>query len=281
MVTAPHLVVDSLPQLYRAMSDELTAYLHDHFRVTVSTEELSDLLGYLVTARRPSAAKSLVVAEDATDAEKVYLFVHTAAHILLGHADRPFGTILEPRRTRRGNGQPAFQLDARQVQRDRQADALARAIIWGREKEAANLIRRYAGRRDAIYLHAALEAGRTMSGLLLGHKYPRLQRALVSRVTRKAVLKGLRIARAAYHGLAGIREALSHGNVVRDLREVYYLTELATLVPELVLVGQRATSASDVRAAPPGGAYAPPLWLDVTQLQLADEPGVHDAARLN
>lgn len=265
MVTSAVLAADSLPRLYRAVGDELTAILRDRLRVVIYEEPLVDLLGYLVTSRSPSATRALVVAADATAAERVYLFVHTAAHVLLGHADRPFSTILEPRRGRARGARATCQLTDTQLRQDQQADLLTGAILWGCRREAGTALERYAVRRDPLARQAALEAAGVMSGLLLGHKYPNLQRALVCGLARKAVLQGLRLARAAYHGLSGVRAALTRGAVVRDLREIYYLTELVTVVPELAPSWRRGLPAADLRPAPGELEQASPIWLELAR----------------
>ena len=221
------LAVDSVPRLYRSMSDELAGYLSDHFRVTVHEEKLADLLSYLVTSGKRGATKSLVISEDASDAERVYLFVHTAAHILLGHADRPFATILEPRRTPRG---PSIQLDEWQLQQDLHADTLTGAILWGCDDDDWEALwGDTAPVHDLASRQIALGTARSISGVLPGHKYRALQRALAFGSTRKAILRGLRIARAAFHR-SGARGALANDPVIRRLRQVYCLTELVGTV---------------------------------------------------
>jgi hypothetical protein len=230
------VAVQTVPHLYRSMSGELADYLYDHFGVTVHSEKLVDLLGYLVTAGPHSPAKSLVISEGATDAERLYLFVHAAAHILLGHADRPFATILEPRRAPR---EPSIRLEEWQLRQDLQADALTSAILWGCEDDAWEEIRGEAGADDPATRQMALGTARSIGELLPGHKYRGLQRALVSGFTRKAILQGLRIARAAYHR-SGPSGALAPELVVRQLRQVYCLTELVAVAPDLTRRPRRA-----------------------------------------
>ena len=243
----------SVPSLYRSMSCELAEYLSDHFRVTVHEEKLSDLLGYLVTSGttsgRPAAARSLVVSDDATDAERLYVFVHTAAHLLLGHADRPFATILEPRRTPRG---PSIRLEDWQLRQDLHAAALTAAILWGCDDDAEEAMGEGpAADRGAVARQIALGTARSLSGLLPGHKYRALRRALVSGSTRRAILGGLRIARAAYHR-SGARGVLANDPVVRQLRQVYCLTELAAVAPEVLPRNRRTsvTAAQPLRKPP-------------------------------
>ena len=223
------VAVASVPNLYQSMSRELVEYLDEHFRVTVYEEKLSDLLGYLVTPGGPGAPRSLVISDSATDAERLYIFVHTAAHILLGHADRPFATILEPRRTPHG---PSIRLDDWQRRQDLHADILAGAILWGSEEHAWEVIGEDAAADRDPASRPMIDLGtvRSISGLLPGHKYRTLQRALMTGSTRGAILRGLRIARAAYHR-SGARAVLANEPVIRELREVYCLTELAAVAP--------------------------------------------------
>lgn len=222
------VAVNSVPNLYRWMSGELAGYLYDHFRVTVHAEKLTDLLSYLVTG----TTRSLVISDDATDAERVYVFVHTAAHILLGHADRPFATILEPRRTSSG---PSIRLEDWQLHQDLDASALTGAILWGWDDAAWEAIC-----QDPAEEHRAtprrIDRGtiRSISGMLPGHRYRAFQRALGSGSARRAILRGLRIARATYHCF-GAHGVLANDPVVRELRQVYCLTELAAIAPQPML----------------------------------------------
>ena len=191
------VAADSVPALYRAMSDELAGYLREHFGVIVHYEKLSDLQGYLVASPRPSAPKALVLGEHVTQVEKVYLLTHTAAHLLLGHAGRPFATILEPRRTRRG---PSLQLDDWQVQQERQADLLTGALLWGSEQGTGDALWRYAGLApDAAYRQTALVMARALGRLLVGPKELGWQRALVTGLDRTGLLPGLRFVGGVSH----------------------------------------------------------------------------------
>jgi hypothetical protein len=230
MSAASAAVATSVPSLYRSLSGDLVEYLADHFQVTVHAETLSDLLGYLVAAGPGGARRSLVISDEATDAERLYVFVHTAAHLLLGHADRPFATIVEPRRTPRGS---TIHFEEWQLRQDRDAAALTAAILWGCEEDARTAMLAGPSSTDprsgeTSGDQAALGTARSLSGLLPGHKYRALRRALVSGSTRKAILGGLRIARAAYHR-TGARGVFANDRVVRELRQVYCLTELAAV----------------------------------------------------
>ena len=225
------VAIDSVPTLYRSMSRDLTDYLEERLGVTVYEEKLSDLLSYLVTSGGPGAPKALVISDAATDAGRLYAYVHSAAHILLGHADRPFATILEPRRTPHG---PSIRLDDWQLRQDLDADVLTGAILWGCEDEAWEAIGwDLAPAHDAASRRLALGTVRSISGLLPGHRYRAIQGALLSSSTRRAILRALKIARAAYHR-SGVHSVFANEPVIRELREVYCLTELVAVVPELL-----------------------------------------------
>jgi hypothetical protein len=277
MSSAP-LAVDSVPALYRALHGDLAGYLRDHFGVVVRYESLVGLQSYLVTSPRPGAPPIvLVVGDHVTEAEKVYLFTHTAAHLLLGHAGRPFATILEPRRT---SGGTSVRLDEWQVQQERHADLLTGAILWGSEQDAADALWRYAGvPPDAAYRQIALGMARSLSQLLLGHKHRVWQMALISGLTRRAVFRGLRLVRALYHR-SGTRKALACGPVVRDLREVYCLTELVTMAPDLLRAG-RAVAPTAPAADPSASQSSVTTWLDIGELPTWRHSADQDRSRLN
>lgn len=256
------VAADSVTALYRAMNGALAGYLGEHFGVAVHYEPLSDLQGYLVTSPRPGAPKVLVLGEHLTEVEKVYLCTHTAAHLLLGHAGRPFATILEPRRTRGG---PSLRLDDWQVRQEQHADLLTGAILWGSEQGAGEALGRYAGAPpDAAYRQIAPGMARTLSRLLVGHRHRAWKLALDTGPTRKAIRHGLRLARAAYHR-SGVRHALAAEPVVRDLREVYCLTELVTMTPEPLLAGPHAAAAADAEITWAARRPRSTTWRDIRE----------------
>src|SRR5207253_1525178 len=78
---------------------------------------LPELLGFVVTSPKPGKKDALVIAANATPAEQLYVYIHTAAHLLLGHGERPFATLLERRR-----GPGDSPLAPREEQEHRDAD---------------------------------------------------------------------------------------------------------------------------------------------------------------
>lgn len=246
--------VDSVPALYGAIHTALERFLGDHFGVVVRSERLSGLRSYLVTSPRPGAPKVLVLADRVGEAERAYLLTHTAAHLLLGHACRPFATILEPRRR---SGGAAIRLEAWQEEQERHADALTAALLWGSEHEAMETLQRHAGLPpDAARRALVGVMAQTLSRLLFGHRHRAWQAALFSAAGRRAVLGALRLGRALYHR-SGARRALARGAVVCDLREVYCLTELVAMRPEGLL--GRGPAPEEAR----GGEAA---WRDIREV---------------
>jgi len=268
------VAADSVPALYRAMRDELAGYLREHFGVTLQYETLSDLQGYLVASRRPRAPIVLVLGDHLTELEQVYLLTHTAAHLLLGHAGRPFATILEPRRTRDGL---SLQLDDWQAEQERDADLLTGAILRGSDHGTDDALRRHAGLPpDDVSGEVGLMLARSLSRLLVGHRRRAWKLALVSGVTRTAVLHGLRLVRAVSHR-SGVRRALAGGPVVRDLRELYCLVELATVTPEPLLADRRAS----VAMSPEPGPWSAGTWLDISETRSWLDAAREDRSLLN
>jgi hypothetical protein len=247
--------VDSVPALYGAIHAALEGFLYEHFGVVVRSEPLSGLRSYLVTSPRPGAPKVLVLGDQVGEAERAYLLTHTAAHLLLGHACRPFATILEPRRTAGGR---AIRQEAWQEEQERHADLLTAALLWGSEREASDALGRHAGLpRDGAIRELAGAIARALSRLLFGHRHRAWQSALFSATGRRAVLGALRLGRALYHR-SGARRALARESVVCDLREVYCLTELVAMSPD-GFPGRRATG----RATAGDSASA---WRDISEV---------------
>lgn len=82
--------------------------------------ESNTLRAFLVSPADRDRPKGLVIDQRASAAERIYLYVHTAAHIALGH-NMPLITIVE--------GEDAEAADGL---RHDQADRLARAMWWKR-----------------------------------------------------------------------------------------------------------------------------------------------------
>src|SRR5437868_15237147 len=72
----------------------LRTHLEDDLRVRIRPAALDDVRALLVSPATADGAKTLVVARDASAAERIYLYVHVAAHMALGH-HLPLVTIVE------------------------------------------------------------------------------------------------------------------------------------------------------------------------------------------
>ena len=78
----------------RAEEERLRAHLEQQLRVRTRFAPLADVRALLVSPDRDDRPKSLVVSSQASIAERIYLYVHVAAHIALGH-HLPLVTIVE------------------------------------------------------------------------------------------------------------------------------------------------------------------------------------------
>ena len=177
--------------------ERLRRHLERDLRVRTRSAALADVRAILVSPMTNDGTKSLVVASDATAAERIYLYVHVAAHMALGH-NLPLVTIVE--------GPPGVsRLDA-DVHAHHAAERLARAMWWGRESD--------------------LGAPRNVRGSAV-------LRGLVSRASTRSVLHGLLLAlRAAYYDLH-IERALSGTRLAAWLREALCVTSVVSVAPQL------------------------------------------------
>lgn len=224
----------NVDDLQRATCTLVGDYLRDALATDVRDARLPELLGFVVAPREPGARLGLVVAADASPAERLYLYVHTAAHVLLGHTAHPFATLLEPRR---GADAPPFQVPDWEARQHEAADALARVMFWGCDGDAWEAAwPPAAGHTLPQSGDGARRRARELGGLLLGGRHQGLRRGLRRRMARQAVLLGLRLARAAYHR-SGVRRVVADEPFVQGLREVYCVAEAVSAIPQLVAAG--------------------------------------------
>jgi hypothetical protein len=217
--------LQSVDHIYASTCALLESYLRAHLNVVVRFALLPELQAFVVSPREARDATSLVIADDVPASQRIYLYIHTAAHILLGHMKRPFATILEPRRGPQG---ALILLPKWEVEQQKQADALASVIFWGCQKSAwdatwQHLSDGFDGEASA----QALQRAGHLSELLLGKRHRVLQRGLGGAVTRKALLLTLKLARATYYR-TGLRPAVAHEPLVQTLRELYCVTEVVS-----------------------------------------------------
>jgi len=179
-----------------AQEERLRLHLEERLAVRTRSAALADVRALLVSPAN-DGTKALVVASDASAAERIYLYVHVAAHLALGH-HLPLVTIVE--------GVPGLaRLDA-DAHQHREAEQLARAMWWGRNDDLA--------------------APRSVRGSTV-------LRELVSRgFTRTALRSVLLALRAAYYDLR-IERALARTRLAAWLRDALCVTAVVAVAPQL------------------------------------------------
>ena len=183
----------------RAEEERLRAHLEHQLRVRTRFAPLSDVRALLVSPDRADRPKSLVVSSDASVAERIYLYVHVAAHIALGH-NLPLVTIVE--------GVPGSTRFA-DASRHREAEELARAIWWGQT-----------------------DRGGLLGAPALVQRSAMLRRLLATGVTRTALRSVLIGLRHAYYDLH-IERALARSRMAAWLRDALCLTAVVCVAPQL------------------------------------------------
>lgn len=104
----------------RAQEASLRGYLDERLGIRTRFAPLTGVRALLVSGPRPADQKGLVLDSATTAAERIYLYVHFAAHVALRH-NVPVMTIVEP--------VSAGPTADAHVHRD--AEDLARAMWWG------------------------------------------------------------------------------------------------------------------------------------------------------
>ncbi len=177
--------------------ERLRGHLEADLGVRTRFAPMPDVRALLVSPAASDGAKALVVASDASAAERIYLYVHVAAHMALGH-HLPLVTIVE--------GTPGLSRigDAR---RHHEAEQLARAMWWGRSD-------------------GDLGAPRLVRGSAV-------LRGLVSRGITRAALRSVLLAlRAAYYDLR-IERALARTPLAAWLRDALCVAAVVSVAPQL------------------------------------------------
>ncbi len=183
----------------RAEEERLRAHLEEQLRVRTRFVPLADVRAMLVSPERDDRPKSLVVTSSASIAERIYLYVHVAAHIALGH-HLPLVTIVE--------GTPGVGHGA-DVSRHREAEELARAIWWGQT-----------------------DKGGLLGAPALVQRSSTLRYLLASPLTRSATRSLLLGLRRAYYDLR-IERALAGSRIAAWLRQALCLTAVVCVAPQL------------------------------------------------
>jgi len=183
----------------RAEEERLRAHLEQQLRVRTRFAPLADVRALLVSPDRADRPKSLVVSSQASVAERIYLYVHVAAHIALGH-NLPLVTIVE--------GVPGVTRFS-DASRHREAEELARAIWWGQT-----------------------DRGGLLGAPALVQRSAMLRRLLATGVTRTALRSVLIGLRHAYYDLH-IERALARSRMAAWLRDALCLTAVVCVAPQL------------------------------------------------
>ena len=183
----------------RAEEERLRAHLEQKLRVRTRFAPLADVRALLVSPDREDRPKSLVVSSQASVAERIYLYVHVAAHIALGH-HLPLVTIVE--------GVPGMTRSS-DASRHREAEELARAIWWGQT-----------------------EKGGLLGAPAFAQHHPVLRRLLASEAARGAIRSLLIGMRHVYYDLR-VERALAGSRLAAWLRDALCLTAVVCVAPQL------------------------------------------------
>jgi len=183
----------------RAEEERLRTHLERQLRVRTRFAPLADVRALLVSPDRGERPKSLVISSSTSVAERIYLYVHVAAHIALGH-HLPLVTIVE--------GAPGVTRFS-DASRHREAEDLARAIWWGQTDKGGLL------GAPALVQQSAL-----------------LRRLLAIGFTRAALLSVLVGLRHAYYDLR-IERAFARSQIAAWLRDALCLTAVVSVAPQL------------------------------------------------
>jgi len=123
-MAADVMLVRAESNTLRTFEERLRSYLDERLQVRTRFAPLGNIRALLVSPADRDRAKGLVIDERATAAERVYLYVHLAAHMALGH-NIPLVTIVESD-------------DSADEMRHELAERLARSIFWrGGDAEVA------------------------------------------------------------------------------------------------------------------------------------------------
>lgn len=183
----------------RAEEERLRAHLEQQLRVRTRFAPLADVRALLVSPDRADRPKSLVVSSAASVAERIYLYVHVAAHIALGH-NLPLVTIVE--------GAPGVTRFS-DASRHREAEELARAIWWGQTDKGGLLGAPAFVQRSAM-----------------------LRRLLASETARGALRSLLIGMRHVYYDLR-VERALAGSRLAGWLRDALCVTAVVSVAPQL------------------------------------------------
>lgn len=174
----------------------LRSYLDQRLRVRTRFAALGGTRALLVSPADRDRPKGLVVDERTTAAERVYTYVHVAAHIALGH-NIPLVTIVEGDRI-----EPADQM------KHELAERLTRSMWWrGSDADVAR----------------SLPAARS-SGVL---------RSLLSWSVSRALLRWTLLGMRSVYYRAGVVHALERSAATRWLAQALCVAAVVSAAPQL------------------------------------------------
>ena len=179
-----------------AFEERLRSHLESRLQIRTRFADLGSTRAFLVSPADRGRPNGLVIDVRTGAAERIYLYVHTAAHIALGH-NMPLITIVE------GDDETASD-----GLRHDQADGLARAMWW---------------RRGSPEMVASLPTVQRS----------RLLRPLLERGATRSVLHlALRGMRAVFYG-SGLARIAGNGRVTTWLRQALAATAVVDAAPQL------------------------------------------------
>lgn len=180
----------------RAFEERLREHLDDRLHVSTRFADLGSTRAFLVSPADRDRPKGLVIDQRASAAERIYLYVHTAAHIALGH-NMPLITIVE-----------GEDPEAADELRHDQADRLARAMWWKR------------GSPEMVASLPSVQRSRVLRPLL------------ARRGTRSLVHLALRAMRSTFYG-SGLARIAGNGRITTWLRQALAATAVVDAAPQL------------------------------------------------
>jgi hypothetical protein len=196
MATDVSIAVRAESNTLRTFEERLRTHLDERLQVRTRFASLGGTRALLVSPADRDRAKGLVIDERATAAERVYLYVHVAAHIALGH-NIPLVTIVEPAETI-----PADEM------RHELAERLARAMWW---------------RGADADVGASLPGARTS----------RVLRALVAWAPTRALVRRTLLAMRAVAYRSGIVRTLERSRATAWLGQALCVAAVVSAAPQL------------------------------------------------
>lgn len=178
-----------------AFERRLRAYLDERLQVRTRFASLGDTRAFLVSPADRERTKGLVVDERMSAAERVYVYLHIAAHIALGH-NISLATIVES-----AAAEPADQM------RHEIAERLARSIWW---------------RGDA-----------DVDGSLPAMRTSRLVRSLMSWDVTRTLLRWVLLAMRSLYYRTGIVRSLERNPATEWLAEALCVAAVVSAAPQL------------------------------------------------